>query len=197
MKLASGEPQIIPLLSNQLSIQVIAWCLRQQAITWPKSMSPYGVIRPQWVKISYFETHLQIITSTFLSENQRRLSNFVVALRRDEHPPEKGPFPDSKICHKHRGYPRAAETITVTCHAAMMTTLARYVYVYLEGKDRILTLCELEVYGHRGKPHICFSTGISTHVNTIRPTYIGSIPSQFCLTMHVYRLTYRLLILNV
>ena len=33
----------------------------------------------------------------------------------------------------------------------MTTTLARYVYVYLEGDDRTLTLCELEVYGHRGR----------------------------------------------
>ena len=33
----------------------------------------------------------------------------------------------------------------------MMTTLARYVYVYLEGDDHTLTLCELEVYGHRGR----------------------------------------------
>ena len=36
----------------------------------------------------------------------------------------------------------------------MMTTLARYVYVYLEGDDRTLTLCELEVYGQRGMHHI-------------------------------------------
>ena len=78
----------------------------------------------------------------------------MVALRQDEHPPEKGPFLDSQVCHKHLGYPGAAKTITVTCHAAMTTTLARYVYVYLEGDDRTLTLCELEVYGHRGRPPI-------------------------------------------
>ena len=32
----------------------------------------------------------------------------------------------------------------------MAKTLARYVYVYLEGGKRILTLCEVEVYGHQG-----------------------------------------------
>ena len=87
----------------------------------------------------------------FVSENEERFSDFVVALRQDEHSAEKGPFPPSQVCHKHLGYPRAAATITITCHAAMITTLARYVYVYLEGDDRTLTLCELDVYGHRGK----------------------------------------------
>ena len=37
-----------------------------------------------------------------------------------------------------------------------MMTLARYVYVYLEGDDRRLTLCELEVYSKQGSmPLIC------------------------------------------
>ena len=94
-------------------------------------------------------TQRKIETYTFL-ENEERFSDFVVALHQDRHDAKQGPFPDSQICHKHRGYPKAAETITVTCHAAMMTTLARYVYVYLEGDDRILTLCELEVYSQRG-----------------------------------------------
>ena len=79
-----------------------------------------------------------------------RLADFVVALRQDSHPPENPPFPDSQICHKHRGYPGAGETITVMCHPAMTMTLARYVYVYLEGGDCILTLCEVEVYGDQG-----------------------------------------------
>ena len=79
-----------------------------------------------------------------------RLSDFVVVLYRDVQPLEKGPFPSSQICHRHRGYPRASETITITCHAAMITTSARYVYVYLEGEGRTLTLCELEVYCHQG-----------------------------------------------
>ena len=32
----------------------------------------------------------------------------------------------------------------------MAKPLARYVYVYLEGGRRILTLCEVEVYSHQG-----------------------------------------------
>ena len=80
----------------------------------------------------------------------QRLSDFVVALHQFEHTPEKGSFPSSQVCHRHRGYPGPGETVTITCHAAMATTLARYVYVYLEGDRRILTLCELEVYGHQG-----------------------------------------------
>ena len=37
-----------------------------------------------------------------------------------------------------------------------MTTLARYVYVYLEGESRRLTLCELEVYSQQGSnPFVC------------------------------------------
>ena len=32
----------------------------------------------------------------------------------------------------------------------MMTTLTRYVYVYLEGRPRVMSICELEVYGHNG-----------------------------------------------
>ena len=86
-----------------------------------------------------------------------RLSDFVVALRQVENEPTKGPFPSSQVCHRHRGYPGPGETITVTCHAAMVTTLARYVYVYLEGVERTLALCELEVYGHRGSLLSSFS----------------------------------------
>ena len=33
----------------------------------------------------------------------------------------------------------------------MTTTLARYVYVYLEGEARVLAICEFEVYGHKGR----------------------------------------------
>ena len=94
---------------------------------------------------------MSLVTDTFFAVKEERFYDFVVALRQDEHKPGKGPFLESQICHKHLGYPEAAQTITVTCNAAMPTTLARYVYVYLEGDDRILTMCELEVYGHRGR----------------------------------------------
>ena len=32
----------------------------------------------------------------------------------------------------------------------MMQTLARYVYIYLHGENRILSLCEVEVYEYQG-----------------------------------------------
>ena len=83
------------------------------------------------------------------AEKEEMLSGFVVALQQVVESPKKGPFPTSQVCHRHRGYPGPSETITVTCHPAM-TTLARYVYVYLEGEYRRLTLCELEVYSQQG-----------------------------------------------
>ena len=89
------------------------------------------------------------------SGKEERLSDFVVALQQVVESPKKGPFPTSQVCHRHRGYPGPSETITVTCLASM-TTLARYVYVYLEGEDRRLTLCELEVYSQEGSdPFVC------------------------------------------
>ena len=89
------------------------------------------------------------------SEKEERLSDFVVALQQEVRSPKQGPFPSSQVCHRHCGYPGPSETITVTCHPAMMT-LARYVYVYLEGDDRRLALCELEVYSKQGSmPLIC------------------------------------------
>ena len=107
-----------------------------------------------------YELRLMPIRNTDITEfislgNPERLYDFVVALHKDEHEPKNGPFPSSKVCHLHRGYPGPGETITVTCHAAMVTTLARYVYVYLEGSARSLSLCELEVYGDEGNHNIC------------------------------------------
>ena len=65
-------------------VQVIAWC--RQATShylsqwWPRSLSPYGVTRPQWVKVKnmneHFSNHIQLDIHTvntsyteFLGEN--------------------------------------------------------------------------------------------------------------------------------
>ena len=52
-------------------VKVMAWC--RQATShylsqcWPRSMSPYGVIRPQWVNISWHWNHRVVMMPTLLS----------------------------------------------------------------------------------------------------------------------------------
>ena len=56
MKLLSGECHNTSLIISQTLVQVMAWC--RQATShylsqcWPKSLLPYEVTRPQWVKQS-------------------------------------------------------------------------------------------------------------------------------------------------
>ena len=85
-----------------------------------------------------------------IADHFSRLEDFVVAFQARQNSTQKGPFPEDQICHHHAGYPPANATITVTCRATMNVTFARYVYVYLKGSERILTLCELEVYEKQG-----------------------------------------------
>ena len=87
----------------------------------------------------------------FFPDKPERLADFLVAYTTQQGAPQKGPFPDAKVCHRHQGYPRSSATITVTCHPGMTQTLARYVYVYLAGNSRTLCLCELEVYLSQGE----------------------------------------------
>ena len=132
------------------------------AIGWFVWYAATILLKLLWKQTGFFgffpNYHTFIVTSP---DKTHRLSDFVVALYHDVQPLEKGPFPSSHICHRHRGYPGASETITITCHAAMITTSARYVYVYLEGGRRTLTLCELEVYCHQG------NEGMSLYPNRV------------------------------
>ena len=59
-------------------------------------------------------------------------------------------FTDGEICHVHTGSPDNGEIVLVTCQPAGPTH-ARYVYIYLPGEKRILSLCEVEVYEFTGK----------------------------------------------
>ena len=55
LKLLSGECYRAPLMISQQLVQVMAWC--RQATShylsqcWPRSLSPYGVTRPQWLNL--------------------------------------------------------------------------------------------------------------------------------------------------
>ena len=82
-----------------------------------------------------------------------RLANFVVAFKTSQTSVQSGPFPDSEICHRHQGYPAASETITITCSPSATVNMARYVYMYLPdtGNDRVLSMCEFEVYAYEGE----------------------------------------------
>ena len=48
-------------------VQVMAWCLQATSLylsqCWPRSVSPYGVTRPQWVKSTWFISWHLIIFS--------------------------------------------------------------------------------------------------------------------------------------
>ena len=58
-------------------------------------------------------------------------------------------FPDYEICYIHTGSPGYGEALMMMCYIGGPTH-ARFVYVYLPGYDRILTLCEVEVYEFTG-----------------------------------------------
>ena len=75
----------------------------------------------------------------------------MVAFRRSQNYTQKGPLPEKQICRRFIDYPYDRAEINITCHADMETTLAQYVYVYIEGMDNIMTMCELEVYEHTGQ----------------------------------------------
>ena len=101
------------------------------------------------------DVHKSIFLLVFLpisylfSGGADRLADFVVAFKLTQSSEQKGPFPDAEVCHRHSGYPGASQTITVTCHAGA-TTMARYVYFYLVGERRLLSLCEVEVFHYEG-----------------------------------------------
>ena len=83
-----------------------------------------------------------------------RLAEFVVGFRSEGDMTSRR-FPDGEICHVHTGSPGNGETVFVTCHPAGPTH-ARYVYIYLPGDDRVLTLCEVEVYEFTGEVYAKF-----------------------------------------
>ena len=58
-------------------------------------------------------------------------------------------FLDEEVCHVHQGSPGPGETVEVMCLVGGPTH-ARYVYIYLPGDERVLTLCEVEVYEFTG-----------------------------------------------
>ena len=59
-------------------------------------------------------------------------------------------FTEDEICHVHTGSPGNGQIVDIVCHVRGPTH-ARYVYAYLPGRDRYLTLCEVEVYEFTGK----------------------------------------------
>ena len=56
---------------------------------------------------------------------------------------------DNEICYIHAGSPGNGETVTTTCYVGG-PTYARSVYIYLPGDNRVLTLCEVEIYEFTG-----------------------------------------------
>ena len=58
-------------------------------------------------------------------------------------------FLDKEVCHVHQGSHGPGETVVVICPVGGPTH-ARYVYIYLPGNQRVLTLCEVEVYEFTG-----------------------------------------------
>ena len=65
-------------LSNNWSIlvQVMACCLTARSHypsrCWTRSMTPYGVTRPQWVKASHFTDHCTISQKLIIRDNSRQ-----------------------------------------------------------------------------------------------------------------------------
>ena len=74
---------------------VMAWCR-----CWPRSMSPYGVTRPQWVKMSWKTDGLVNESAIHLSE--RFLPPLVIFSVQNNYLKEENPSP------KHLHHPRAS-----------------------------------------------------------------------------------------
>ena len=66
-------------------VQVMAWC--QQATShylnqcWPRSMSPYGDTRPQWVNISHLKTFCSNVDSSRWDEDGNSMPQWVSIFR--------------------------------------------------------------------------------------------------------------------
>ena len=58
-------------------------------------------------------------------------------------------FLDEEVCHQHNGNPGPGKTVVITCSIGGPTH-ARYVYIYVPGDQRTLTLCEVQVYEFTG-----------------------------------------------
>ena len=54
-----------------------------------------------------------------------------------------------RLCYQHTGYPPAGSSLTISCAAGHVW--GRYVYIYLLGEDRVLSLCEVEIFEFTGK----------------------------------------------
>ena len=55
-----------PTDDNSALVQIMAWCLSQCWDCWPRSMSPYGVTRPQWVNKECQQTEAVPGTENYL-----------------------------------------------------------------------------------------------------------------------------------
>ena len=95
-----------------------------------------------------------------------RLAGFVIGFRTSGHMTSRD-FTEDEICHVHSGSPGNGQTVDIVCHVGGPTH-ARYVYVYLPGRDRYLTLCEVEVYEFTGKKWELY---ILLHLFSIRWMY--------------------------
>ena len=49
-------------------VEVMTWCCQAKSHCWPRSMSPYGVSRPQWGNFYWFHYHLLIVLFTGIAQ---------------------------------------------------------------------------------------------------------------------------------
>ena len=92
-----------------------------------------------------FHTNVIYLCCTVVHE---RLDGFILGFRTSGDMTSKL-FLDEEVCYVHHGSPGPGETLVVTCPMGGPTH-GRYVYIYLPGDDRVLSLCEVEVYEFAG-----------------------------------------------
>ena len=98
--------------------------------------------------IDHWFHHRNLYVCLYFAVAALRLSGFILGFRTSGDM-KSNVFLDEEVCHVHQGYPGPAETVEVICYAGGPTH-ARYVYIYLPGDERVITLCEVEVYAFTG-----------------------------------------------
>ena len=93
-----------------------------------------------------------------------RLTNFTVAVRKDERSPYEQ-------CHHHNGTVGDGKTVTLSCEAT-----GRFLRVQLFNKEEPLTMCELKAMGR--KYHLVLSNW-SSHIHQPTKYSIKSIKTRF------------------
>ena len=105
-------------------------------------------VKYDWLVPSSQIPPLKSICCLYHAVGPERLSGFILGFR-SSGDMKSNVFLDEEICHVHQGHPGPGETVEVMCHVGGPTH-ARYVYIYLPGDERLITLCEVEVYAFTG-----------------------------------------------